>query len=46
MNTKDVVIAALLAVGASQAVLAQTTREVEPAHGLTRAEVIADLKIY
>ncbi len=46
MNTKDVVIAALLAVGASQAVLAQTANAVEPAHELTRAEVIADLKIY
>lgn len=46
MNTKIAVIAALLAVGASQAVLAQTTYADEPVQELTRAEVLADLRIY
>jgi hypothetical protein len=46
MNAKNVVVAALLAVGASQAVLAQTPCAVEPARELTRAEVLADLQIY
>lgn len=46
MNTKNVVVAVLLAVGASQAVLAQTTYAAEPAHELTRAEVLADLQVY